>query len=199
MDCREATAAMADLLDGTASAAVRDAVGEHADGCADCRLRLAAYRAVDRLAASPLGTGGATEPSRAKERLFALLDAEGALPPPAEGKVVPLAPRRRLPLGVVGAVAAALAAVVLWRAVPRSPAPAPPSPPLAERPSASRVAAAPKPLPPSSRGGSASVPALSGEDAEMVALLDLLDSPGVPDAGEKDMEDFLSGSEDHRG
>lgn len=202
MGCRDIRETISACVDGEASPEEAASVREHLASCERCRVLERQMRAVGAGVRQVRGT----VPDRFREEVFARLESEGALP--KRKKVFPTAWRwAAVPL----AAAAGLALFLLTsREAVRTPVPQGPvtsrvetSAPLASVPrsaapgSAGSLPAAPVPgpavspaVPPAPPRGNAV--ALSTEDREMLALLDILEDPAAFDAdGDAEGTDLL--------
>jgi hypothetical protein len=173
MGCSDIRESISAFVDGEASPRETAAVLEHLASCRRCRALERQMRAV--------GAGvrqiRESVPDRFREKVFARLDSEGALPP--RKKMFSVSWRwAAVPL----AVAAGLGLFLLTsREAVRGPVPLGPATARIET-SAQRG--------PSLPGNTA---ALSTEDREMLALLDVLEDPDVLDANdEADGMDLLA-------
>ena len=164
MGCRDIRETISACVDGEASPGEAASVREHLASCERCRVLERQMRAVGaglRQVRGPV-------PDRFREVVFARLESEGALP--KRKKVFPAAWRwAAVPL----AAAAALGFLLLTPGdgirSPGSPAPA-----------TARVETS-APHAPSPQGNGT---ALSTEDREMLALLDILEDPAGLDAND---------------
>jgi anti-sigma factor RsiW len=164
MGCRDIRETISACVDGEASPGEAASVREHLASCERCRALERQMRAVGagvRQVRGPV-------PDRFREEVFARLESEGALP--KRKKVFPAAWRwAAVPL----AAAAGLGMFLLTsREAVREPVP--PSPATARVETYAPHAASPQ--------GNAA--ALSTEDREMIALLDLLEDPADLDAND---------------
>ncbi len=160
MDCRDIRESISACVDGEASAGEMASVREHLASCERCRVLERQMRAVGagvRQVRRPV-------PDRFREEVFARLESEGVLP--KRKKVFPAAWRwAAVPL----AAAAGLGLFLLTsREAVRGPVP--PGPP---------ARSGPPPPPPQGNGE-----AISAEDREMLALLDILEDPVDLDAND---------------
>ena len=164
MGCPDIRETISACVDGEASPEEAALVREHLASCGRCRVLERQMRAVGagvRQVRRPV-------PDRFREEVFARLDAEGALP--KRKKVSPAAWRwAAVPL-------AAAAALGFFLLTPRDAVRGPDSPgPATARVETSALHA------PSPQGNGA---ALSTEDREMLALLDILEDPAGLDAND---------------
>ena len=164
MGCRDIRESISAFVDGEASPGEAAAVRDHLASCERCRGLERQMRAVGagvRQVRGPV-------PDRFREKVFARLDSEGALP--KRKKVFPATWRwAAVPL----AAAAGLGLFVLTsREAVRGPAP-----PASATPRVGTSA-----LRASSPRGN--VDALSTEDREMLAMLDLLEDPAAFDSND---------------
>ena len=163
MDCRDIRESISACVDGEASPGETASVREHLASCERCRVLERQMRAVGagvRQVRRPV-------PDRFREEVFARLESEGVLP--KRKKVFPAAWRwAAVPL----AAAAGLGLFLLTsREAVRGPAP--------PGPATARVGtSAPAPSP---QGNGE---AISAEDREMLALLDILEDPVDLDAND---------------
>jgi hypothetical protein len=164
MGCRDIRESISACVDGEASPWEAAAVREHLASCERCRVLERQMRAVGagvRQVRGPV-------PDRFREEVFARLESEGALP--KRKKVVPTAWRR---VAVPLAAAAGLGLFLLTsREAVRGPVP--------PGPATARVDTSAPPAPSPQGNGSA----LSTEDREMLAMLDLLEDPEAFDAND---------------
>ena len=156
MSCRDIRETISACVDGEASPEEAASVREHLASCERCRVLERQMRA--------LGAGvrqiGGRVPDRFREELFARLESEGALP--KRRMFIPAAWRwAAVPL------AAAAGVGLFLLTSPNLPVPGP---------------AAKSAVPPVTAQGSAA--ALSTEDREMLALLDILEDPADLDASD---------------
>jgi anti-sigma factor RsiW len=170
MECRDIRETISAFVDGEASPEEAASVHAHLASCERCRALERQMRAVGAGVRQVRGS----VPDRLREELFARLESEGALPKrkkayftPWRWAVVPLAAAAGLGLFLLAS-----------REAVRGPVP--------QGPAASRVetSATVAPVPGSplySRGNAA---ALSIEDREVVALLDILEDPAAFDAND---------------
>ena len=173
MGCSDLHESISACVDGEASPGEAAAVREHLASCERCQALERQMRAVGAGVRQVRGS----VPDRFREKVFARLESEGALP--KRKKVVPTAWRwAAVPL----AAAAGLGLFLLTsREVVRGPAP--------PGPATARVgmSASHAPSPPGN------VDSLSSEDREMLAMLDLLEDPAAFDAnGDAEGMDFLA-------
>jgi hypothetical protein len=162
MGCREIREAISVYVDGEASPGEAAAVREHLVSCERCRALERQMRAVGAGVRQVRGS----VPDRFREEVFARLESEGALP--KRKKAVSTAWRRAaVPL----AAAAGLGLFLLTaREGIREPVPSG---------SATARVGTSAPDAPSPQGNGS---ALSTEDREMLAMLDLLEDPAAFDA-----------------
>src|SRR5512141_2310515 len=160
MDCRDIRGTISACVDGEALPEEAASVREHLASCERCRVLERQMRALGAGVRQVRGR----VPDRFREEVFARLESEGAFPP--RKKMFPVSWRwAAVPL----AAAAGLGLFLLpSRAAPRGPAPA-------------RVESS-GPYAPAPRGDA---PALSAEDREMLALLDILEDPDDLDANDE--------------
>jgi len=160
MRCGDIRETISAWVDGEASPEEDARVREHLSSCEPCRVLERQMRAVG---AGVLQVRGKT-PDRFREAVFARLEAEGVLPPGK--KAFPLSWRwATVPL----AAAAALGFFLLTsRETVRAPVP---------QGSVTALVGTSSPAPPQ---GTAA--ALTSEDREMIALLDVLEDPAALDA-----------------
>jgi anti-sigma factor RsiW len=157
MECRDIRESISACVDGEASPGEAASVREHLASCERCRVLERQMRAVGAGVRQVRGS----VPDRFREEVFARLESEGALP--KRKKVVSAAWRW---VAVPLAAAAGLGLFLLTsREVVRGPAP--PGPAVA------RVGTSAPHVPSPQGNGSA----LSAEDREMLAMLDLLEDP----------------------
>jgi anti-sigma factor RsiW len=177
MGCRDIREAISACVDGEASPEEAASVREHLASCERCRVLERQMRAVGAGVRQVRGS----VPDGFREAVFARLDAEGALPP--RKKIIYVSWRwAAAPL----AAAAGLGLFLLTsREVVRAPVPQAPvtsrgetSVPGAPVPGPAVSPAVP---PPSTQGNTV---ALSTEDREMLALLDILEDPAAFDAND---------------
>jgi len=164
MGCRDIRESISACVDGEASPGEAAAVREHLASCERCRVLERQMRAVGagvRQLRGPV-------PDRFREKVFARLESEGALP--KRRKVFPAAWRwAAVPL----AAAAGLGLFLLTsREAVRGPVP--------PGPAASRVETSV----PRASSPQENIAALSAEDREMLALLDILEDPAAFDAND---------------
>ena len=167
MGCRDIRETISACVDGEASPEEAASVREHLASCERCRVLERQMRAVGAGVRQVRGS----VPDRFREEVFARLESEGALP--KRKKVFPTAWRwAAVPL----AAAAGLGLFLLTsREAVRGPAP-----PVSRHGSGSRhPAACPRPVPIKGMRS-----ALSTEDREMLALLDILEDPAAFDAND---------------
>ena len=164
MGCRDIRESISAFVDGEASPGEAASVREHLASCERCRVLERQMRAVGAGVRQLRGS----VPDRFREKVFARLESEGALP--KRKKVVPTAWRR---VAVPLAAAAGLGLFLLTsREAVRGPAP--PVPVTAS-------VGISDPVSPSPQGNAV---ALSTEDREMLALLDILEDPAAFDAND---------------
>ena len=162
MGCRDIRETISACVDGEASPEAAALVREHLASCERCRVLERQMRAVGAGVRQVRGK----VPDRFREDVFARLESEGALPP--RKKVFPTAWRwAAVPL-------AAAAALGFFLLTSRDAVRYPDSP----GPATARIETSAPPAP-SPQGNAV---ALSTEDREMIALLDLLEDPGALDA-----------------
>jgi len=182
MGCRDIRETISACVDGEASPEEAASVREHLASCERCRVLERQMRAVGAGVRQVRGS----VPDRFREAVFARLESEGALP--KRKKVFPAAWRwAAVPL----AAAAGLGLFLLTsREVVRAPVPQAPvtsrgetSAPVAPVPGSPVPVPAVSPAvpPPSTQGNTV---ALSTEDREMIALLDILEDPAAFDAND---------------
>jgi len=162
MGCRDIRETISACVDGEASPREAASVREHLATCERCRVLERQMRAVGAGVRQLRGK----VPDRFREEIFARLESEGVLP--SRKMLFPAAWRwAAVPL-------AAAAALGFFLLTSRDAVRGPDSP----GPATARVesSAPPSPTP---QGNAA---ALSTEDREMIALLDLLEDPGALDA-----------------
>lgn len=167
MDCRDIRETISACVDGEASPEEAASVRGHLASCERCRVLERQMRAVGAGVRQVRGS----VPDGFREAVFARLDAEGTLPP--RKRIFPVSRRwAAVPL----AAAAALGFFLLTsRDAVRGPVP--------QGPVAARVEMSPQ-------GNGA---ALSTEDREMLALLDILEDPAALDAnGDAEGMDLLA-------
>jgi hypothetical protein len=172
MDCRDIREAISVCVDGEASPGEAAAVREHLASCERCRVLERQMRAVGAGVRQVRGS----VPDRFREEVFARLESEGVLP--KRKKVVSTAWRwAAVPL----AAAAGLGLFLLTsREGIREPVPS--------GPATARVGTSAPDAPSPQGNGSA----LSTEDREMLAMLDLLEDPAAFDAsGDAEGMDLL--------
>jgi hypothetical protein len=157
MDCRDIRETISACVDGEASPDEAASVREHLASCGRCRVLEQQMRALGAGVRQVRGR----VPDRFREEVFARLESEGVLPP--RKKMFSVSWRwAAVPL----AAAAGLGLFLLTsRETPRGLAP--------PGPATARVESS-GPSAPSPQGDA---PALSTEDREMVALLDILEDP----------------------
>ena len=186
MGCRDIRETISASVDGEASPGEAASVREHLASCERCRVLERQMRAVGagvRQVRGPI-------PDGFREAVYARLDAEGALP--KRKKVVPAAWR----WVAVPLTAAAGLGLFLLTSQEAVRAPAPPGPATARGGPSAPVAPVPGPavspaVPPAALPGNAV--ALSTEDREMLALLDILEDPATFDAnGDAEGMDLLA-------
>ena len=164
MECRDIRETISAWVDGEASPGEAASVRGHLASCERCRTLEQQMRA--------LGAGvrqiRERVPDRFPQEVFARLESEGVLP--RRKRIFPVSWRwAAVPL----AAAAGLGLFLLTsREAPRGPAP--PGP-------AARVETSVPNAPPPQ----GNAPTLSAEDREAVALLDILEDPGVLDANDE--------------
>jgi len=164
MGCRDIRESISACVDGEASPGEAAAVREHLASCERCRVLERQMRAVEAGVRQIRGR----VPDRFREEVFARLESEGALP--KRKKVVPTAWRW---VAVPLAAAAGLGLFLLTsREAVREPVP--------PGPATARVETSARPAPSPQGNGSA----LSTEDREMLAMLDLLEDPEAFDAND---------------
>jgi len=164
MGCRDIRETLSAFVDGEASPGESAVVRGHLASCGRCRVLERQMRAVGEGVRQVRGP----VPDRFREKVFARLESEGALP--NRKKVFPATWRWAV---VPLAAAAGLGLFLLTsRAVVRGPAP--------PAPVAARVGT-PVPHAPSPQQD---VEPLSTEDREMLAMLDLLEDPVAFDAND---------------
>jgi len=182
MGCRDIREAISACVDGEASPEEAASVREHLASCERCRVLERQMRAVGAGVRQVRGS----VPDRFREAVFSRLESEGALP--KRKKVFPAAWRwAAVPLSA----AAGLGLFLLTsREVVRAPVPQAPvtsrgetSAPVAPVPGSPVPVPAVSPAvpPPSTQGNTV---ALSTEDREMIALLDILEDPAAFDAND---------------
>jgi hypothetical protein len=186
MACRDIREAISAWVDGEATPGEAEAVREHLASCGRCRVLERQMRAVGAGVRQVRGS----VPSGFRESVFARLDAEGALPPRKRRSSISWR-WAAVPL----AAAAGLGLFLLTsREAVRGPAPPGPATARVETPAPVAPAAVPavNPAgPPVPRQGD--VDALSAEDREMLALLDVLDDPAPFESnGDADGMDLLA-------
>ena len=164
MDCRDIRETISACVDGEASPGEAASVREHLASCERCRVLEGQMRALGAGVRQVRGS----VPDRFREELFARLESAGAIPP--RKKMFSVSWRwAAVPL----AAAAGLGLFLLTsREAVRGPAP--------PGPSTARVETS-VPYAPSPRGKEQ---ALTTEDREMVALLDILEDPADLDAND---------------
>jgi len=164
MGCRDIRESISACVDGEASPGEAEAVREHLASCERCRVLERQMRAVGAGVRQVRGS----VPDRFREAVFARLESEGVLP--KRKKVVPTAWRwAAVPL----AAAAALGFFLLTsREGTMEPVPS--------GPATARVGIS-APRAPSPQGNGSAV---STEDREMLAMLDLLEDPDPFDAND---------------
>src|SRR5512141_2397479 len=157
MECRDIRETISACVDGEASPEEAASVREHLASCERCRVLERQMRALGAGVRQVRGR----VPDRFREEVFARLESEGALPP--RKKMFSVSWRwAAVPL----AAAAGLGLFLLTsREAPRGPGP--------PGPATARVESS-GPYAPSPQGNA---PALSSEDREVVALLDVLEDP----------------------
>jgi anti-sigma factor RsiW len=191
MGCRDIRETISACVDGEASPEEAASVREHLASCERCRVLERQMRAVGAGVRQVRGS----VPDRFREEVFARLESEGVLPP--RKKVFPTAWRwAAVPL----AAAAGLGLFLLTsRDAVRAPVPQGPvtsrvetSAPVAPAPFSPVPAPAMRAvIPPASPKGDAV--ALSTEDREMLALLDILEDPAAFEAnGDAEGMDLLA-------
>lgn len=165
MDCRDIRETISACVDGEASPEEAASVREHLASCERCRVLERQMRALGAGVRQVRGR----VPDRFRERVFARLESEGVLPP--RKKMLSASWRwAAVPLAAVAGLGLFL---LTSREAPRGPAP--------PGPATARVESS-GPYPPSPQGNA---PALSAEDREMVALLDILEDPDDLDANDE--------------
>lgn len=165
MECRDIRETISACVDGEASPGEAAAVREHLASCERCR---ALERQMRALGAGVRQLQGKV-PDRFREEVFSRLESEGALTPRKRLRPVPWR-WAAVPL----AAAAGLGFFLLVsREAPRVTA--------LPAPSTARVGTS-APDAPSPQGNA---PALSAEDREMIALLDILEDPDDLDANDE--------------
>ena len=164
MDCRDIRETISACVDGEASPGEAASVREHLASCERCRVLEGQMRALGAGVRQVRGS----VPDRFREELFARLESAGAIPP--RKKMFSVSWRwTAVPL----AAAAGLGLFLLTsREAVRGPAP--------PGPATARVETS-VPYAPSPQG---KVQALTTEDREMVALLDILEDPADLDAND---------------
>ncbi len=177
MECRDIRETISACVDGEASPGETASVREHLASCERCRALERQMRALGEGVRQVRGR----VPDRFREEVFARLESEGALP--KRRKAFSTAWRwAAVPL----AAAAGLGLFLLTsRDAPRGPTP--PAPATARVGTSAPVRSVPGPIvnsavPPVSAQGTAA--ALSTEDREMLALLDILEDPAGLDAND---------------
>ena len=168
MGCRDIRETISAFVDGEASPEEAASVREHLASCERCRALERQMRAVGAGIRQVRGS----VPDGFREAVFARLDAEGALPP--RRKAFPVAWRwAAVPLAAAAGLGLFL---LISREADRGPVP--PGPATARVETSAPVAPVPvSPVPP--QGNAV---ALSIEDREMLALLDILEDPSAFDA-----------------
>ena len=164
MDCRDIRETISACVDGEASPAEAASVREHLASCERCRVLERQMRALGAGVRQVRGR----VPDRFREEVFARLESEGALP---KRRIVTPAAWRWAAVPLAAAAGLGLFLLTSREAV-RGPAP--------PGPAASRVETSAS-YAPSPQGNA---PALSTEDREMVALLDILEDPADLDASD---------------
>jgi len=164
MGCHDIRESISACVDGEASPGEAAAVREHLASCERCRVLDRQMRAVGAGVRQVRGS----VPDRFREDVFARLESEGALP--KRKKVVPTAWRW------VAVPLAAAAALGFFLLTPRDGIRGPESP----GPATARIETSAPPAP-SPQGNAV---ALSTEDREMLALLDLFEDPADLDAND---------------
>jgi hypothetical protein len=164
MGCRDIRESISACVDGEASPGETAAVREHLASCERCRVLERQMRAVGAGVRQVRGS----VPDRFREEVFARLESEGALP--KRRKVAPTAWRW------VAVPLAAAAAVGFFLLTSRDGIRGPESP----GPATARIETSAPPAP-SLQGNAV---ALSTEDREMLALLDLFEDPADLDAND---------------
>jgi len=163
MGCRDIRESISACVDGEASPGEAAAVREHLASCERCRVLERQMRAVGAGVREVRGS----VPDRFREVVFARLESEGALP--KRKKVVPTAWRWvAVPLAAAGLGLFLLTS----REGIREPVPSGPA-------TAWVGTSPPRALSPQGNGS-----ALSTEDREMLAMLDLLEDPEAFDAND---------------
>lgn len=165
MDCRDIRETISACVDGEASPGEAASVREHLASCERCRVLERQMRALGAGVRQVRGR----VPDRFREGVFARLASEGVLPP---RKKMLFASWRwaAVPLAAVAGLGLFL---LTSREAPRGPAP--PGPATARVESSGPYAPSPQGI----------APALSAEDREMVALLDILEDPDDLDANDE--------------
>jgi anti-sigma factor RsiW len=191
MRCRDIRESISVFVDGEASPGEVASVREHLASCERCRVLERQMRAVGAGVRQVRGS----VPGRFREKVFARLESERALPKrkkvfpaPWRWAAVPLAAAAGLGLflltsreGVRGPVPRAPVTSRVETSAPVAPVPGSPVPVPAVSPAVP---------PPSTQGNAA---ALSTEDREMLALLDILEDPAIFDAnGDAEGMDLLA-------
>ncbi len=200
MDCRDLRETISAFVDGEATPEESSLAAEHLASCAGCRTIEARMRSLEE------GLRRVhTEPEKGfRESLFARLEAEGAIPPK---KKISRRPWRPAAVALAAAAAIGLFFLVSRESVRVRTAPGP-STARVETPPSGRPdpkpagGAPPVPMEPLLSPGtptamrdipesappvaapSASSPALSPDEMEMIALLDVLSGPVSFEAGE---------------
>jgi anti-sigma factor RsiW len=186
MNCRDIRETISACVDGEASPEEAALVREHLASCERCRVLERQMRAVGAGVRQVRGS----VPDGFREEVFARLESEGALPP--RKKVFPTAWR----WAAVPLAAAAGLGLFLLTSREADRAPVSPGPVTSRVETFAPGAPVPGPavspaVPPVSPQGNAV--ALSTEDREMIALLDLLEDPAVFDAnGDAEGMDLLA-------
>ena len=164
MDCRDIRESISACVDDEASPGEAAAVRAHLASCGRCRVLERQMRAVGAGVRQVRGT----VPDRFREKVFARLESEGAIPP--RRKTTSAAWR----WAVVPLAAAAGLGLFLLTSREAVRGPVPPDPATARVETSAPGASSPQ-------GNSA---ALSSEDREMLALLDILEDPAAFDAND---------------
>jgi len=164
MGCRDIRESISACVDGEASPGEAAAVREHLASCERCRVLERQMRAVGAGIRQVRGS----VPEDFREAVFARLESEGALP--KRKKIVPTAWRW------VAVPLAAAAALGFFLLTSRDGIRGPESP----GPATARIETSAPPAP-SPQGNAV---ALSTEDREMLALLDLFEDPADLDAND---------------
>jgi len=162
MGCRDIRESISACVDGEASPGEAAAVREHLASCERCRVLERQMRAVGAGVRQVRGS----VPDRFREEIFGRLESEGALP---KRKKVDSTTWRWVAVPL-----AAAAALGFFLLTPREGIRGPESP----GPATARIETSSPPAPSPQGNGSA----LSAEDREMLAMLDLLEDPEAFDA-----------------